>query len=330
MMQKWMVAVLVVAACSSKSRLDDKPAPKDARTDPNPTKSLDLPTGAGIAHLENPVVQLPKQDSFVILEAGKGPASLLRYTPAPGTVMFHAETSLKSRHLSARKWSDLSSLPTIREGFAITVDADASRPLALRPLPGEVVGKTSKDAEQYLAGWRAIQSRRFSIALDNRGQLGAITFNDDPTMARSTEDRDELLQRLLAAVVPVPAEPISVGTSWRVVTLLRQRPALVKQSATYTLVSRTPTSWKIAIKLQRIGEEQVITDAGLPKGAAANLIALVRRFEGTVDIDPKRPFPSGKLSVTSTIHVRIAMPDNAIDEQIFEDAGTVVLSTTDN
>src|SRR5690606_33184804 len=122
--------------------------------------------------------------------------------------------------------------------------------LRARPLPGEVGGTPTPEATQYLAGWRSVEGRRVAIEVDPRGQLGQLVFADDPTGARSQEGKDELAQRLLVMLVPLPDEPVGVGASWRAVTMLRQRPAIVKQTATYTLLERTSAGWKLGVELQ--------------------------------------------------------------------------------
>jgi hypothetical protein len=116
---KWLALAFAIAACGSKSS-EQKPVPKDAKPEPTPTKSVDV----NVAHLDNPVVELPKQESFNLLDPGKGAKSELRYAFAAGIAMYRGETNLKSRRLSGGKWGDITTLPGIRDGFAITIDAD--------------------------------------------------------------------------------------------------------------------------------------------------------------------------------------------------------------
>jgi len=170
--------------------------------------------------------------------------------------------------------------------------------------------------------------RRLTVAVDARGQLGAIEFADDPTNARSAPAKDELVQHLLASSVPLPAETVAPGARWQVVTVLRQGPAYVKQTATYTLVTRGKR-WTIAATIQRVGEEQTVSDASLPKGASADLIALFRQLVGSVIVDPQRPLPvGGGLTVESRLHVKIAVPGQPPVEQVLEDTGSVAFSTS--
>jgi len=168
------------------------------------------------------------------------------------------------------------------------------------------------------------------VAFDVRGGFSAIRFNDDPTNARSARAKDELAQRLLSLIVPVPVEPVGTGASWRVVTILRQGPAYAKQTATYTLTSRTAGAWKVHAQLQRVGEEQRISDPSLPPGTTADLLAMFRNVEGDIEIDPAQPLVTGgSLAIESRLHVKLQAPGQTAAqalEQIFEDTGTVAFS----
>jgi hypothetical protein len=139
-----------------------------------------------------------------------------------------------------------------------------------------------------------------------------------------------LVQRLLALIVPVPAEPVGAGASWRAVTILRRGPAVAKQTAIYTLIARGPARWKLHVKLQRVGQRQQIVDPGLPPATSAELVALLRALEGDVEVDPTLPLiAGGALTVESQLHARLQPPASAgqprlaIVEQMFEDTGKV-------
>ena len=218
-------------------------------------------------------------------------------------------------------------LPVIRDGFH--VQPIANQPLLVRPLAATISGAATPLAEQYVAPWKAkLQDRRISIALDPRGQLGAVIFNDDPGMLRSGPAKDEVVQRLLAIAIPVPAEPVAPGAKWEVVTVLRQGPIYVKQTATYTLVARTKAAWRLHVKLLRVGEEQRVTDPALPKGVTADLIALFRLLEGDVEIDPRYPLIArGAYTVESRLHAKLQVPGQPAVEQLSEDTGTLTFST---
>jgi hypothetical protein len=189
----------------------------------------------------------------------------------------------------------------------------------------------SPDADAYLAPWRTLlQGRPIALDLDDRGAVTAIRFDDDPSGATSARARDELVQRLLALIVPLPAEPVGTGASWRVVTILRQGPAVAKQTATYTLIARGPRRWKLHVVLRRVGQRQQIVDPALPRAASAELVAMFRALEGDVEVDPALPLiAGGTLTIESRLHARLqppapaGQPRPAIIEQMFEDTGKV-------
>jgi hypothetical protein len=271
-------------------------------------------------------IEIPKQESFVVLDPGKGARKQLRYALADGIVEHRVETRLSSRQLDKGKLGEPSEL-AIRDGFAITIAKD--EPLAVRPLPGEIVGKASPLAEQYLSTWRTqLANRRLNVTLDARGQFSGIQFKDDPTNVRSARAKDELVQRLLATIVPLPEPAVGTGARWQVITVLRQGPAYIKQTATYTLVERTPTKWKLKVKLLRVGEEQTVRDPALPAGATVDLIALFRLLEGDLELDPKRPLIArGSFSVESRLHAKLTLPGQPPAEQFVEDLGTVTFTS---
>ncbi|MGN6103530.1 MAG: hypothetical protein ACTHU0_00255 [Kofleriaceae bacterium] len=280
--------------------------------------------------MEAPPIALPRQERFRLLDPGQGARTVLRYAPAVETIEYQTETRLVSRALDHGQFGKPVELPAIRDGFAIT---PSSGLIELRALAGE--SAASKDeaaraaAEQYLASWRArLQNRRATVGLDARGQLGAITFNDDPTGARSAPSRDELAQRLLAVIVPLPEDPVGRGARWEVVTVLRQGPAYVRQTATYTLVERGPHSWKLHVELLRVAEEQRVSDPALPPGTVVDLVAMFRRLEGDIEIDPARPLiASGRLTIESRLHANIKPAGQPAVEKFLEDTGEIAFST---
>jgi hypothetical protein len=283
--------------------------------------------------LDEPTIALPKQESFRLIDAGaKTGRAKLRYTLAAGTATYTTATALTSRHLSDAQQATPVSLGTIRDGFTLTIAAGQPHRLALRALTADAQ-PASAEADAYLATWRGLlQGRTITVTVDDRGQLSALTFNDDPANARGARAKDELTQRLLATLVPLPAEPIAPGASWRVVTILRQGPAYTKQTATYTLTAKTASSWKLHLKLQRVGEPQRLRDPSLPPGTTAELVGLFRELEGDVELAPSVPWiATGSLTIESRLHARLTPPGatpgaEKTIEQVFEDTGTARFS----
>ncbi|MEJ7597641.1 MAG: hypothetical protein WKG01_07010 [Kofleriaceae bacterium] len=326
-MWRCLAAVIAVVACS------DREAPRPATGSGSGSGSAAvMPRVRHYAPpdrvaIDSPPIVLPKQESFRVLGKGKGKRAQLRYQPLAGMIEHHLETRLVSRQLEGGTIGKPVTLPAIHDGFH--VQPIANKPPLFRPLAATITGTTTPLAEQYVAPWRQkLQDRRISIALDARGQLGTVIFNDDPGMLRSGQALDELVQRLLAIAIPVPAEPVAPGAKWEVVTVLRQGPIYVKQTATYTLVARTKAAWQLHVKLLRVGEEQRVNDPTLPKGVTADLLALFRLLEGDVEVDPRYPLLArGSYTIESRLHAKLQVPGQPAVEQLSEDTGTVTFTT---
>lgn len=325
------IACAVAAACSSPAPPPPGRDAGSARPAPPPEVGADAaPDGPRVIVMSEPELALPSQESFRLLDPGKGARRVLRYRPAAGATAITARTALTTRRLERGELSPPAPLPAIRDGFAITIAAEAPRRLALRALPGEAA-TASAETGAYLAAWRSLlQDRRIAVEVDDRGAIGAIRFDDDPAGAHgagaSAGARDELVQRLLTLIIPLPAEPVAPGARWRVVTILRQGPAVAKQTATYTLIARTAAAWKLRVQLQRVAEPQPIVDPSLPPGTSAELVALFRALDGDVEVDPGLPvIAGGSLAIESRLHARLQPAGGTALEQMFEDTGTVRL-----
>jgi hypothetical protein len=331
-----MLASIAVTACSSRPRPDPaKDAGGSAAVTVKPPVQVPLPSvkqySAPSMHVDSPPIELPKQELFKLLDPGKGARQVLRYQLAPAIVTHTVETKLHSRHLDDKgAFSPVVDLPTLRDGFAITITKDRPGVLALRGLPGEIEGKSTPEAEQYQTAWRTLlQNRRATVAVDDRGQLGAIEFGDDPALARSLTAKDELAQRLLGMLVPVPAEAVAAGARWQVNTILRHGRIYAKQTATYTLTERTATRWKLHVKLLPTAEQQIVDDPAMPPGANAELLAMFRLLEGDLEVDPTRSLvSSGTLTVESRVHAKVQLPGSPAVEQLLEDTGSLGFTAT--
>lgn len=310
------IALLALCACGSK---DSAPPPPTKLPPVEVRPANDL----GVERLPQPVVDLPKQQSFRLLDPGKGDLAPLRYAVSETEVTTALDMKMSSRQMVGGTWGEPVALPPIRT--ALVVAAAGPGQLRARPLASEITGTATAEALAYLVGWKGIAGRRLTIGFDARGQLGPVAFADDPGNARSGEAIDDLTQRLLSIMVPVPEEPVGIGASWRVVTALVLRPVVVKQTATYTLLARTATGWKVGVDLRRVGEEQTVVDPTVDKDTMVDLVALVRTYKGTLEIARDRALPSGTIDITASIHLRMQRRAGPTVEQIIEDSSTVTL-----
>jgi hypothetical protein len=314
-----VTAPFASAACQGGAKAPP-PVAKDAAAEPGPavtrvvTPDVTLPAP--------PPVPMPQQASFQLLAPGAAPRARLRYRYAEGTHRVIAEARIRSRRLGSGGWSEAVQVPPFEEGFEIAINAprESSATLLVRGLPATV------DAGDAGARWKVlIENKRGQVAIDDRGQLGDIALAEDPTGERSRAALDEIAQRWLTALVPLPAEPVGKGARWKVVTLLRAGDAVVKQTVEYTLVEKRKDAWVIDVLNKRVAEQQTMMPAGLPKGTLAELIALFRQVQGRVTVKPDLPWPDGELSVELRVHGRLAIPGKPVDEHVTEDIGTIAL-----
>lgn len=282
---RWPMLLVIATACGNgRTERNDKPAEQ------GPMRSVQLP---------EPAIALPRELAFELLEAGGTERAPLRYTFAAASATLDTSTELTSRELVGDQWREPVELPAITTQLEITLAADGKA--TLQPLAGHAEGSAAA-AQEYLAPWQALAGKAFVVTLDARGRL--LDHGTSP---------DELLQRLFVAFVPLPEEPIGIGGRWRVVTAFRQSGAVLKQTATYTLLSRAPL--QVGVDIQQLAERQQL--------ANVELVAIVRKLSGTIDLDPARPVAArGSLDVTSTVHVRASG-----GEHITEDSGVVKLVT---
>jgi hypothetical protein len=326
------LALIAAVACN------DPPARRsDAVVTAAAGSAASTPAAAGSAEIKHgpaqvvvtnePEIALPSQESFRLLDAGKGDRAVLRYKLGAARAAVMVRSELKTRHLEGAAFSQPVALPAIRDGFEIELAAASPGQIALRGLVA-TAATDSPDAAAYLGPWRALlENKRATAAVDDRGAIGEISFDADPNGASTPRARDELIQRLLSLIVPLPSEPIGTGAQWRVVTILRLGSAVAKQTATYTLLARSATRWKIRLASKRVAEQQIVSDPALPPNTSAELIALFRAHDGDVEIDPSLPLIiSGTLTVESRLHARLQPAGQPAVDQMFEDTGRVAFT----
>ena len=340
--------MLVVCACAACGRGASPPAPgSGAASSASAAPGSDAgapaaPSGGPKMHLlrpdirtlPEPAIELPMTESFTLLGAGAAPRARLRFAwDARANREVTVTAALSSRRMTGTAWSDPIAVPPVREGFGVitTPSAGGGASISFRGLDpaidGTPDGAARALADEYLADFRDhLQRRRGTIAADDRGRLSAFAFADAQPLAKGAHDRatDDLVERWLAAAVPLPDLAIGAGARWRVVTVLRAGASIVKQTAEYTLVEARADRWVVDEVVRRIGEDQLVDAAGLPSGSIVELIALFREQSGRVELSPALPWPvAGKLTTELRVHVKIGVPDQGVHEELTEDTGTL-------
>ena len=328
-----IACLLAVVACGR-----GEPRKRDAGIVEGPLRSRVLPKG-GESIPPPPTLPMPRELAATVKDRGAEPRHVLRYrlaSDAERTVV--ATIRVTSRTLTGGTWSEPVELPAIRHGVAVQAERAAGGPrLRLRPLAIEIDPEAPTAALEAAAAqaerWRPIAGRRVTATVDDRGRIAALAFADTPndTGAPSPTPepaRDELWQWLLGAVVPLPDEPVGVGATWEVKSVLRLGTATIQQLGRYRLVAADADRLTVEVLVRRIGEPQAADAAGLPPGSIAELVGLFREAKGTLTVSTGDGLPlGGTLDVELRVHARFHVPDQPKIDVSSEDVGTMVFGS---
>lgn len=280
----------------------------------------------------------PRVRSFEILTPGKEPRQALRYGAEAGERLLTVAVRVDTHEYANDQWTPWGTLPEIRYGLALGreagqpaltvrgLDVEIGQPAAAAPdVAAYVTRVTEEMAERYRS---QLQGRRASVTIDARGRIEVLepTAGSEPAPAAHT--RREMLQILAESVVPLPEEPVGVGARWQVTMLLGRGAAMVNQVATYELLAVEKNgTWRIRATLAQDGEQQVVTDPALPAGVTAELVALVWRAEGELQVSPASLTPlAGKLAVEYRVHSRVGSEQRQ-EQFLLDSKGEIELTT---
>lgn len=326
-----LLGALAVAGCRGKPAAKQAPAADAGVSGP---RIRTLPPSPTVFPPEPPA-EMPRELRFTLLEPGTGKRTRLRYRGGGAARELTARATVTTHAYADGAWTDELTLAPVRDGFGISADATSAGALIvhLRPLVASVEAPAGaaatpavSAAEAYVARWRSLlEKRRADVTIDARGRLTAAVILDDPAAGQS-DARDELVQRWLGLVVPVPEEPVAPGARWRVVTILRAGGATLKQNATYTLVSAGDAGWTVEVSAERIGEPQDISIPGVA-GSPGELVALRRVVTGSVTVSSSDPLPlRGSLTAEVSTHARFRLDGGRSTERYTDDRATITLA----
>jgi hypothetical protein len=316
------LAALLLPACQSCS--DKRPATGD--TAGTGDQGSDIETRKlETVRLKNPprgsatAVDLPapRVRSFELLAPGKAPRQALRYGAEAGERLLTVAVRVDTHEYADEKWTPWGTLPEIRYGLALGreagqpaltvrgLDVEIGQPAAAAP---DVAAYVTRVTEEMTQRYRSqVQGHRASATIDARGLIALVEPTAGSEPAPGPHTRREMLQILAESVVPLPEEPVGVGARWQVTMLLGRGAAMVNQVATYELLGVEKSgTWRIRATLAQDGEHQMVTAPELPAGVTAELVALVWRAEGELQVSPSALTPlAGKLAVEYRVHSRL-------------------------
>lgn len=280
--------------------------------------------------LPEPALALPLRESFTVEEAGQEPRRRLRYAldGRARRITLAAELSARSVTGTAAQPTPVA-IPPFRERFTVQVERRGGRERwSWRGEPIELSGEREQDkiaAAPYVLRWKQLlANRNATFSLDEHALPRDLTFAEDPLREHSDAERDELTQRLLGQLVPLPEQPIGVGARWRAVTILRQGFVSVKQTAAYQLVALDGDRLTLAVDLRRVAGEQLVALPQAPSGAQLELVALFRATAGTLHVELDAALPTeGELTLEARSHQRLTEESGKVSELITEDLGAL-------
>ncbi len=138
-----------------------------------------------------------------------------------------------------------------------------------------------------------------------------------------------LLQLLLHAVEPFPAEPIGVGARWEVAVPLRVNTTRIVRSTTYELTALKGSIGTLKLSIKETTWPRKVSTKRVPVGDVTELIRTEAVESGTAGFDLSRPLPTTRTTGLSKTMNRSWMRKNA-DTIASEYKHTIVTKTETN
>jgi hypothetical protein len=342
----------LLPACQSCSERRSQPAANDAsgiETRRLETVRLENAPGSMGTALDLPA---PRVRSFELLGAGKAPHQPLRYGAEAGENALTVTARIDSRELVGDEWTPWGTLPELRYGLAVRRET-AGGALEIRGLDltvgqaaaaaADVAAYVTRATEEVARRYRdQVQGRRASATIDARGRIEVLEPVAGGEPRPGVYTRQEMLQILAESVVPLPEERVGVGARWQVTMLMRRGAGMINQVATYELLAvdehgqngpsgqggaPSSPSWRIRATIAQDGEHQALSAPELPSGVSAELLALLWRAEGELEVSPRSLTPrSGQLSIEYRVHSRLNSGGLPLD-LLLESKGAIELAT---
>lgn len=149
---------------------------------------------------------------------------------------------------------------------------------------------------------------RGSLKLDNRGALKGGSVDVPQSLPAPMQQMVNQLQQSVAQMqVPLPADAVGVGGSWKAETTLDQNGMKLKQFVTYAVLERSGNTVKLSTKV-----EQELLDKSFTPPGMAGVTATIDNYrgggEGTLTLDLGQVMPTAsEMTVDVAMDMEIEM-----------------------
>ncbi|HYU15236.1 MAG TPA: DUF6263 family protein [Candidatus Acidoferrum sp.] len=296
------IAALAIGACKGEARSPSAPAPA-GEAERTPAVGLTAaPVGPGTA----------QPATVVLLEPGKEPRTVLRYSLSPSareklglTMTMAMEMGLAGHNMRMQvppihMENELAVAEKLGEREVLCRFAITSAEL----LPGgdkifeSARGQLEAELKKTVGthGTLAVDDRGLNLRLDL-----ALPAGMDPQMSQAMQSSRQALEHVSS---PLPEEAVGVGARWQMDQSIEHDGIKMKQKVSYELVELKGQRAQLHATIEQTADPQVATMPGLPPGLRAELLSHTGSGSGTIDIDLSKLVPT---SSSSTIHTETSI-----------------------
>ncbi|MEM1423540.1 MAG: hypothetical protein AAGH64_06005 [Planctomycetota bacterium] len=253
----------------------------------------------------------------LLVSAGVGEATPLRYTPAPDAALSYELTQTLTLIQNAPPApTQTVDFPRTTYRFTSTVtETPDGAPFVVESVLDDV--RIDEETDPMIAG--AVGDMLASMAgmttterVDRRGTTTDLSSTLPPGANPGAREQIDQI-RALAGRVILPDEPVGVGATWRHKTDQDAGGFDVSVITTYTLTERTDTAITLDMTIHQLIPEQPLDAPGLPPGATATITDAKGFGTGTMVVDLATAQPA-RLDMTFELDMSVdaSMQPNAM------------------
>ncbi len=202
-----------------------------------------------------------------------------------------AAMNMPPMRLSLRFDAKEASADHVRYAFEIVdVGVDAGDPMMKGPL---------EEALKPMVGFAG------EASLDARGNSTGLVMKPPPGLPK--ELAGNLDQGLTMVGAPLPVEPVGVGARWSVDQDVDQQGLKVKQTTTWTLVSREGSLVILDTEVQQTAPPQEMNHPNLTPGSTVKLSRFDSKGTGRTELDLRSLVPNAAMSMPMDMNMGVEM-----------------------